>query len=93
MAAAGTGPGGLIPEAAVAGLLGERDRVAAAMTSRVGQVGRAVSQRIQGYEVVVNDALRLLADQGLCRWRIWTARRRRRRAWKGVWTRRGSGPR
>jgi hypothetical protein len=64
VAAAGTGPGGLIPENAVAGLLGERDRVAAAMTSRVGQVGRSVSQRIHGYEVVVNDALRLLADQG-----------------------------
>ena len=64
VAAAGTGPGGLIPEAAVAGLLAERDRVAAAMTSRVGQVGRSVSQRIHGYEVVVNDALRLLADQG-----------------------------
>lgn len=64
MAAAGTEPGGLIPEAAVAALLAERDRVAAAMTARVGQVGRNVSARIRGYEVVVNDALRLLADQG-----------------------------
>ena len=57
-------PGWLIPEAAVPGLLAERDRVAEAMTGRVGQVGRSVTDRIRGCEVVVNDALRLLADQG-----------------------------
>jgi hypothetical protein len=64
VAAAGTAEGGLIPEAAVAGLLAERERIAATMTTRVSDVGRQVVDRIRGYEVVINDALRLLADQG-----------------------------
>jgi RHS repeat-associated protein len=64
VAAAGTLAGGLIPEAAVAGLLAERDRVAVDMTALVTETGRGVVQRIRGYEIVINDALRLLADQG-----------------------------
>ena len=44
--------------------MAERDRVAAQMVTRVGDAGRQVTARIRGYEVVINDAVRLLADQG-----------------------------
>ena len=64
VAAAAT-EGGLIPQEAVPGLLAERDRVAAAMTTRVADAGKTVTDRLAAYEVVVNDAVRLLADQGL----------------------------
>ena len=63
VAAAGT-QDGLIPQEAIPALLAERDRVAAQMVSRVGDAGRRVTTRIRGYEVVINEALRLLADQG-----------------------------
>lgn len=63
VAAAGTA-GGLIPQEAIPGLLAERDRVAAQMVGTVADAGRRVVDRIRGYEVVVNEALRLLADQG-----------------------------
>ncbi|HWM58886.1 MAG TPA: DUF6531 domain-containing protein [Pseudonocardia sp.] len=63
VAAAGTADG-LIPQEAIPGLLAERDRIATQMTGRVSAVGQQVVQRIRGYEVVINDAVRLLADQG-----------------------------
>ena len=63
VAAAGT-QDGLIPQEAIPPLLAERDRVAAQMVTRVGDAGRQVTARIRGYEVVINDAVRLLADQG-----------------------------
>jgi Domain of unknown function (DUF6531) len=63
VAAAAT-QGGLIPQEAIPALLAERDRVAAQMVSRVGDAGRRVTERIRGYEVVINEAVRLLADQG-----------------------------
>ena len=68
VAAAGTVPnsgGGLIPQEAVPALLAERDRIATQMAGMVADAGRRVVDRIRGYEVVVNEALRLLADHGL----------------------------
>ena len=67
VAAAGTVPnsgGGLIPQEAVPALLAERDRIATQMAGMVADAGRRVVDRIRGYEVVVNEALRLLADHG-----------------------------
>src|SRR6185369_12355117 len=63
VAAAGTA-GGLIPQEAVPALLAERDRIATQMAGTVAAAGRRVVDRIRGYEVVVNEALRLLADHG-----------------------------
>ncbi len=45
-------------------MLAERDRIAAGMATRVGAVGREVVGRIGTYEIVINDAVRLLADHG-----------------------------
>ena len=55
---------GLIPQEAIPGLLAERDRIAAGMATRVGAAGREVVGRIGTYEIVINDAVRLLADHG-----------------------------
>ena len=66
VAAAGTCRirGGLIPQEAIPALLAERDRIATQMAGLVSAAGRRVVDRIRGYEVVVNEALRLLADHG-----------------------------
>ena len=64
VAAAGSLAGGLIPEAEIAGLIAERDRIAATMVTRVGEVGRRVVDRIRTYEGVLHSALTLLSDQG-----------------------------
>ena len=67
VAAAGTSPNsgsGLIPQEAIPALLAERDRIATQMAGLVSDAGRRVVERIRGYEVVVNEALRLLADHG-----------------------------
>ena len=63
VAAAGTA-GGLIRQEAIPALLAERDRVVTQMAGMVADTGRRVVDRIRGYEVVVNEALRLLADHG-----------------------------
>ena len=60
----GHAEGGLIPQEAIPALLAERDRIATQMAGRVADAGRRVVERIRGYEVVINEALRLLADQG-----------------------------
>jgi len=95
VAAAGTADGGLIPQTAIPGLLAERGQVAADMAGRVGAAGRQVGERIRGYEVVLNAALRLLADQGFVPAIDLNASRRppRHRRSKARRTRPGSAPR
>ena len=57
-------------------LLAERDRIATQMAGLVSDAGRRVVERIRGYEVVVNEALRLLADHGFVPRPSWTHPRR-----------------
>lgn len=55
---------GLLTPEQAARWIAERDRLAGQMTTRVSDVGRAVSGRIQAYEGVVRRALGLFADHG-----------------------------
>ncbi len=55
---------GLLTPEQAARWIADRDRLAGQMTTRVSDVGRAVSGRIQAYEGVVRRALGLFADHG-----------------------------